>query len=127
MLSLPSLFFKDDQPRVRLRFLAQTSLLGAGGGVGNAQQGANHTGADGIHQGSDGALGEDQVDRLRIDQDIENRSNHQPGNDIADDLDDVEGQDIFPLKLAFFNIAAFESKAEDEAGNTAGDDPAPPG
>ena len=40
---------------------------------------------------------------------------------------DVEGEDILEAKSSFFHTGAFVSQAKNEAGNTAGDDPAPPG
>ena len=79
-----------------LGFLAEAALLGAGGSIGNQQQGADDAGAMDVHQGGNCTLGEDQVDGFSIDEDIQNGGDDDPGNDVADDLDDVEGEDIFP-------------------------------
>ena len=103
------------------------ALLGAGGRVGDQEQSADHTGANGVHHRCGDALGEDQAGRFGIDQDIQQGGDHDPGDRIADDLDQVKGQDVLALEFAFFNLGALESETEDEAGNAAGDHPGPPG
>ena len=111
---------------LHLKGLGKAALLGAGGGIGNQQNGTNNASADGVHAGSGKALYEDFVGRFLIDQDIEAGGNQQPGDGIADDLNDVECDNVIQAEGAFFNLGALESETKYEAGNTAGNDPAPP-
>lgn len=106
---------------------AQATFLGAGGGIGNQQQRANDAGADGIHDCGGDALGKDKVGGFLINEDIEHRGNQEPGNYVADNLNNVEGEDFPPAKCAVFHVGAAEGKAIDEAGDAAGYHPAPPG
>lgn len=122
-----SFFEARDSRKRRGLLLAQAALLGAGGGVGNQQQRADDGHGHRVGGGGEGALNEDQVDGFLVDQDVEDGSHHQPGNGIADDLNDVEGEDVFTLEDALFDAGALEGKTEGEARHAAGDDPAPPG
>lgn len=113
--------------KARRLLLAQAAFLGAGGCVGDQQQGADDGNGDRVGGRGERALDEDQIGRFLIDEDIQHRSDHQPGDGVSDDLNDVEGKDVLALELTFFDAGALEGEAEDESGHAAGDDPAPPG
>ena len=58
--------------------------------VGKAQKSSDDCRGDNIGCTGDKTLGEHLVRRLCVDEDVEYWSNHTPGNDVSNDLEDVE-------------------------------------
>src|SRR3972149_5873259 len=105
---------------------AQAAFLGPCGSIGDQEKRSDDAGTDGVHDKSCHTLYKDQVDRFSVDEDVQHRSHHNPCDQVAENLDQVEGKNILALEFTFLNFCSFEGKTENKPCHVAGDDPAPP-
>ena len=104
----------------------QRALLGDGLGVGQNQQAADDDSRDDVGHSGKRALCKDLFGGLGVDQDVQHRRNDDPGNGMGRDIGDGEGGDLTLVEVALLHIQLLGKQADDHAGESGGDDPAPP-